>query len=141
MVSTGKVTTAIVNLEKCHGPSQKLAILGILYDAVGKRCNLPPKKQQKYILALLRILITGSTQSKALEKIVGYLVYASYVEPFGRPFISAISSKIDRKNPSKIVEIQEYVKMAMEIWVGILKRNSGISYSFILAQLERGKDE
>ena len=31
--------------------------------------------------------------------------------------------------------------MAMEIWVGILKRNSGISYSFILAQLERGKDE
>lgn len=141
VISTGRVTTAIVNLEKCHGPSQNLAILGIMYDAVGKRCNLPVKKQHKYILALLRILIKGSSPSKDLEKIVGYLVYASYVEPFGRPFISAISSKIDRKNTSKIVEVTDYVKMAMEIWVGILKRNTGISYSFILAQLERGKDE
>ena len=29
----------------------------------------------------------------------------------------------------------------MEIQVGVLKRNIGISYSFILAQLERRRDE
>ena len=59
------------------------------------------EKQQKYILALLRILIKGSTSSKELEKIVGYLVTQvmsnHFVVHLSLPFRAESIAKIPQK--------------------------------------------
>ena len=34
IIAAGLATTAVANLEKCHGPSQKLTILGMTFDAI-----------------------------------------------------------------------------------------------------------
>ena len=96
LILTGKITTAEINFSKCHGPSRVLVILGIEFDSILEKCKVAPKNRTKYIRKLLKTLETCRVTSKDLEKTVGYLVYASWAEPFGRPFISALSSAIDR---------------------------------------------
>ena len=135
IISTGLVTTAIANLEKCHGPAQRLTILGTLYDAIKRTVTLPPKKQEKYCLKLTTILESGEVTSKELEQLVGYLVWASYTEPFGRPFISAISNAISRSTPKETVFISGYVKLAIRIWLSIIEQNKGISYDYVLNRM------
>ena len=81
IIATGTITTARVNQTKCHGPAQKLKILGMMYDAVAKRCSLPPQKMEKYICRINAVLKAKTTSSKDFEKLVGNLVWASYVEP------------------------------------------------------------
>ena len=49
LIETGLLTTAIPNLKKCHGPTQKLAILGMTFDAVLKKVSVPESKQLKYL--------------------------------------------------------------------------------------------
>ena len=81
IIATGQATTAKANRSKCHGPSQKLKILGMMYDATAKRCTLPQPTIERYISRITSILEASSTTSKDLEKLVGNLVWASYVEP------------------------------------------------------------
>ena len=81
LVKVGKLTTAVMNPLKCKGPSQVLDILGFCFDAVLRRVNLPKKKQIKYRRAIRAALSATVINSKTLEKIIGYLVYASWAEP------------------------------------------------------------
>ena len=74
LIETGVLSTAIPNFEKCHGPTQKLAILGMTFVAVLKKVSLPEPKQQKYLYKIHEILSHGHASSKTLEKVVGYLV-------------------------------------------------------------------
>ena len=140
VIRTGIVTSARVNFTKCHGPSQLLKILGMIYDAVHRKCSLPPKKVAKYLGRIHEILLTNQTTSKELERLVGNLVWASYVEPWGRPFLSALSSKINRQKPYASVPITGYIKTSLIIWQALLKRNRGLSYDYILGKLELGRD-
>ena len=107
LIATGNLTTAKMNAKKCHGPARQLPILGMLFDSIKRRCTLTQKKQQKYIARLEKSLSKEGMTSKELEKMVGYLVYAGWVEPFGRPFISSLSSAIVRHEPQKEVERTE----------------------------------
>ena len=140
IIATGLVTTSVPNLTKCHGPSRRLTILGTMFDAHQKMVSLPPKKQVKYRDTLKLILNRGKATSKELERLVGYLVWASYTEPFGRPFISAISGKITRSNPKENVDIHGYIKWALCIWLAIIDRNRGISYDYVLNRLSRSEN-
>ena len=81
IIATGLATSARANPTKCHGPSPKLKILGMMYDAVAKRCTLPPAKVEQYICRINAILDAYDTSSKDFEKLIGNLVWASYVEP------------------------------------------------------------
>ena len=81
IIRTGLVTTAKANLKKCHGPCQSLKILGMVYDAITKHCTLPSQKATKYIARIDAILKQTYCTSKQLEKLVGNLVWAGYVEP------------------------------------------------------------
>ena len=81
VIATGEVTTARANQSKCHGPAQKLKLLGMMYDAVAKQCSLPRPKADKYIGRISLILEAVSTCSKDFERLIGNLVWASYVEP------------------------------------------------------------
>ena len=40
LIATGNLTTAKINAKKCHGPARLLAILGMLFDSIKKRCTL-----------------------------------------------------------------------------------------------------
>ena len=141
IIATGIATTAIPNLTKCHGPAQKLSILGMMFVAVQKKISLPAKKQQKYVRKLSGILTSTWASSNDLEKIVGYLVWAGYAEPFGRPFISALSAHISRTMPHKLVQITGELRTALQIWVTILERNEGVAFAYILNELAYSKDE
>lgn len=74
VIATGQITTARPNLSKCHGPAQKLKLLGMMYDAVAKQCSLPRPKADKYICRINAVLEAVSTRSKDFEKLVGNLV-------------------------------------------------------------------
>ena len=76
-IQVGKLTTAVMNLPKCKGPAQELSILGHAYNALTRRVNLSEPKQKKYRGKIRDILQKCSFPSKALESLVGSLVYAS----------------------------------------------------------------
>ena len=74
IIATGQATTARANRSKCHGPSQKLKILGMMYDAVAKRCSLPQPIIEKYICRIATVLEASSISSSDFEKLVENLV-------------------------------------------------------------------
>ena len=111
----------------------------MMYDAISKKCYLPLEKVSKYMNRIDEMLSRKLTSSKQLERLVGNLVQASYVEPWGRPFLSALSSKIQRLKPNARILITNYTKTSLLIQRSILKFNRGISYNFILGKLEHGK--
>ena len=72
---------------------------------------------------------------------VGYLVYAAWVEPYGWPFISTLSSAMVRHDPSRVIARSEYMSMAINIWILILEANRGVSFQYILNKMPRAKNE
>ena len=82
LIAARNLTTAKINRLKCQGPARQLAILGMLFDSINRRCILTPEKQQKYIIRLKKSLKETGRTSKDLEKMVGYLVYAAWVDHF-----------------------------------------------------------
>ena len=113
-MAAGRLTGAIMNSEKCFPPAQKMVILGFLYDAIAKLCKLSEEKKDKYITRIENILKSEYIKNKLLEKIVGNLTYAAWVSPFGRPFLSVLSSKITSSNESSIFVSNE-MKIALII--------------------------
>ena len=111
-----------------------------MYDAINKKCFLPSKKVAKYLKRINEMLLTKYASSKEFERLIGNLVWASYVEPWGRPFLSALSSKIQRNNPYARIPITGYTKTSLIIWKNLLKFNRGISYDHILGKLDRAPD-
>ena len=112
----------------------------MMYDAVAKRCSLPPQKMEKYICRINAVLKAKTTSSKDFEKLVGNLVWASYVEPWGRPFISAISCHITRTAPLAHHQLGRYTRVALIVWKHILRAGAGISYQWILGSLPEPRD-
>ena len=83
-----------------------------MFDADEKSISLLPKKQQ-YLKKLTLTLAAGWASSKDLEKILGYLVWAGYAEPIGRPFISIISAQISRTTPHNLVQLTGELRTAI----------------------------
>ena len=86
------------------------------------------------------ILEASSASSKDFEKLVGNLVWASYVEPWGRPFLAAISCLITRAEPSTRHRLCRYTRMALIIWLHILRTSAGVSFQWILSALPKAQD-
>ena len=102
---------------------------------------MAPPKCVKYTQRLKILLQNKSSSSKDIEKLVGNLVYASWVIPFGRPFISHISYFISRKDETKIVTLDQFALSACEIWIELINRNRGLSFAFISGDLPFQKNE
>ena len=82
------------------------------------------------------MILTGTNiVSKDIEKLLGYLGFASWIEPFGRPFLSAIDSMINRRDPGRRIRLGTWATIALQIWEIILRLNRGLSYDFILNRL------
>ena len=111
------------------------------FNSKKKACFLATTKISKYTAKLSRIRKRGFASSKDLEKVVGYLVYAAWVMPFGRPLISHISHFIDIKNVNKKVRLDAAALIACDIWLFLLNGNFGLTFKFILGKLPRQRDE
>ena len=98
LIIIGAVTSTFMNLKKCEQPARSKDILGMNFNSVKKACFLSASKIDKYTTKLSQVRNRSMASSKDLQKIVGYLVHAAWVMPFGRPFISHISYLIDVKN-------------------------------------------
>ena len=121
IIELGNITNTKMNLENCIGPCRKMEILGVVFDSVKKRCSLSSQKK-KYCKRLRALRKKGSSSSKFVEKIVGCLVFAAWVTPCGRPFISHISKFIVVDSPLSLVTLDSYGQMACEIWMLRLKK-------------------
>ena len=140
LIDIGNLTSTYMNMEKCVGPRRCLEIIGHFYNAIKKTCSLSSKKANKYILRLSALRIAKSAVSKDLEKIVGYLGFAAWVIPYGRPFISHLSFFLDRKNDRRLICLDASALAACDIWLVLLKANWGLPYKFILGKLPRHKN-
>ena len=114
-MSVGQLTTAVMNPSKCHGPYKIIDVLGLRYNAHTRHVRLPPSKQQKYLQKLQDTLSALIVTSKDIEKLIGYLCYASWVEPFGRPFLSSLTVHVDRHNPKHLVCFDKFATTALKI--------------------------
>ena len=103
--------------------------------------TLPSKKIDKYLGRILLLRKNKSCTIKELEKIIGNLVFASWVIPFGRSFISHISFFLYRKSKNKKITLDKYGLAAWDVWSILLTQNRGLSFDFVLGKLPRQKDE
>ena len=141
LIIIGAVTSTVMNLQKCEEPARSKDILGMNFNSEEKACFLSQEKIIKYTKTLTEVRNRGIASSKVLQKIVGYLVYAAWVMPFGRPFISHISFFIDTKKLDKEIQLDDPALKACDIWLLLLKGNFGLSFDFILGKLPRQKEE
>ena len=131
----GDIMATIVNITKTEGPATAMVILGLHYCSQNKICNLDPAKVVRYSERLRSLLQAGRTTSKELERIVGNLEFAAWVEPFGRPLLTFISREVSPDEPRREVILPFFTRIAMRIWLCLLQRNRGLRYSYILNTL------
>ena len=141
LISVGDVTNTRMNLSKCLPPARSMVILGINFNSITRMCTLPEKKIDKYLGRIEILLENRSCTQKELEKIIGNLVFASWVIPFGRSFISHISFFLDRKSKRRKITLDKYGLAACQVWSLLLKQNRGVSFDFVLGKLPRQKNE
>ena len=131
----GSKLKAEVNSAKTEGPATSLVILGFLYCSRSRVCRLDPAKVTKYTARISKLLAAGVASSKDLERLVGNLQFASWVEPFGRPLLSFIALKITPEDPGRVVHLSPLMRVAMRVWLLLLHRNRGLPFGYILDEL------
>ena len=141
LINMGAVTNTHMNALKCEKPARSMVILGLNFNSKLRACFLGKSKLAKYKSKLAWVRKTVNIPSKDLQKLVGYLVYAAWVMPFGRPYISRISHFIDGENIYKKVHLDLDALVACDIWLFLLEQNDGLPFKFILGKLPRQKDE
>ena len=95
-----------MNLSKCKGPARQMVVLGHLYDAALQLVRLPDDKQTKYLAAIRALLLRRSDSTcRDIQKVLGYLGFSSYTEPFGRPFLSALDRNLIHDAPSSPISL------------------------------------
>ena len=141
LIIIGAVTSTFMNLKKCEEPARSKEILGMIFNSKVKACFLAATKTDKYSAKLSEVRKRGVASSKELQKIVGYLVYAAWIMPFGRPLISHISHLIDVKSINKKIHLDKPALIACDIWLCLLNGNFGLTFDFILGKLPRQKEE
>ena len=88
----GKKYGTLVNEIKTRGPALSMVILGLLHHSGRKICSLDPAKVEKYSARISELLTQNRITSKDLERMVGRLEFAAWVEPFGRPLLTFLSA-------------------------------------------------
>ena len=137
LYAMGRATGTIFNMDKTHGPATRLVILGLLYCSVTQSCRIGEDKLAKYSSRVALVILRQATTSKALEKIVGNLGYAAWVEPFGRPFLTFLAHHINHDDPKAVLPLTPLMTTALRIWFTILRRNRGLPYAYILGLMPK----
>ena len=133
----GKKHATLVNVAKTRGPAISMVILGLLYHSGRKTCSLDPMKVAKYSAHISRLLMQGWASSKDLERMVGRLEFAAWVEPFGRPLLTFLSTHITSDFPHTLVPLSTMMVICLRVWRSLLSQNRGLHFSFVLGNLPR----
>ena len=104
-----------VNYAKTCGPATSMVILGLLYNSRTRVCSLDPVKVAKYSERIHTIINNGGTTSKGLEKIIGNLAFAAWVQPFGRPLLSFLAAYIIPDRPTTFRPLTEMMQVAFRV--------------------------
>ena len=131
----GRIHGTLVNVAKSEGPKISMVILGLLYRSDVKICSLDPKKVIKYSEQISKLIKQGWVSSKDLERMVGRLEFAAWVEPFGRPLLTFLSAYITPNRPYLIRPLTKMMILCLRVWHILLSRNRGLHFSFILGSL------
>ena len=135
VTAAGDRHQTFVNVAKSEGPSTSMVILGLLYCSELQICSLAPKKVRKYAEQMVSLLRQGWATSKDLERMVGRLEFAAWVEPFGRPLLSFLSAYITPDYPRAILPLTEMMRICLRVWHLLISRNRGLHFGFILNYL------
>ena len=104
-----------MNGAKTEGPKKSLVILGLLYSSEHKICSLDPKKVLKYSALIEGFLNKQWITSKDLERMVGRLEFAAWVEPFGRPLLTFLSAYISPEFPNLVRPLTSMMKVCLQV--------------------------
>ena len=115
LLIVGNLTGAKMNRKKCLSRARVMEILGFIYDSNFKACRLSVSKQRKYTIRIDLILCSKVVTFKKLEKLVGNLTYVAWIAPFGRPFLSTLSEKLNPSKDSSIIVVTPSMKNALNI--------------------------
>ena len=103
-------------------------ILGLLYCSVTQSFRFGEKKKQKYLSRVDAMMASVMTSSKLLERLVGNLGFAAWVEPFTRPLLTFLSSHISKESPTALIAVTPLIMIALRIWQAVLVRNRGLPF-------------
>lgn len=137
--AVGKRLSFVFN-EKPHKtplPARQQVILGSLYDSTSKDLRVAPAKVEKYVSRIDEALRGESMAAHKIMSLHGNLSFAATAAPFGRPFLSSLSSLVAGKKKTDVVTLNEPAAMCLRIWKKLLLMNRGVSYDFILGRLPR----
>ena len=104
-----------VNHAKTCGSATSIVILGLLYNSRTRVCSLDTAKVAKYSKRIRMIINNGGTTSKGLEKIIGNLAFAAWVEPFGRPLLSFLAAYVIPDKPATFRPLTEMMQVAFRV--------------------------
>ena len=124
--------------EKAHKaplPARQQVILKSLYDSTSRKLRVAPSKVEKYALRIDEALRSVSMAADKIMSLHGNLNFAATAAPFGRPFLSSLSSLVAGRKKTEVVTLSKPAAMCLRIWKKILLTNSGVSYDFILGRL------
>ena len=124
-------------MAKTRGPAIAMVILGLLYHSRHKICSLDPAKVAKYSTCISQLLTQNRITSKDLERMVGRLEFAAWVEPFGRPLLTFLSAYITPAFPHSTLPLTKMMMICLRVWRLLLSRNRGLHFTFILGKLPR----
>ena len=137
ITKAGKRYGTLVNVAKTCGPAIAMVILGLLYHSRRKICSLDPEKVTKYSAHISQLLTQDRITSKDLERMVGRLEFAAWVEPFGRPLLTFLSAYISPTFPYSTLPLTKMMMICLRVWRLLLSRNRGLHFTFILGKLPR----
>ena len=66
---------------------------------------------------------------------VGRLEFAAWVEPFGRPLLTFLSTYIRPNLPHVILPLSEMMTICLQVWRLLMTQNRGLHFNFILNAL------
>ena len=115
ITSSGERYGTLVNVSKTKGPAISMVILGFLYRSDLKICSLAPKKVKKNTEQIAHLLKLRWVTSKDLERMVGRLEFAAWVEPFGRPLLSFLSAYITPTLPQLTRPMTEMMATCLQV--------------------------
>ena len=96
-------------------------------------------KVEKYIARIDKTLRAETLPVREILSLHDNLMFAANVAPFGRPFLAALSNLTAGRNNWEVVELTELTRLSLRIWKRLLVANHGLSFDFILGNLQRSK--
>ena len=120
-------------------PAKQQVILGCLYDSTARYTKSSGEKVERYLARIDKALRAKSLPVREILSLHGNLMFAANVAPFGRPFLAALSDLTAGRKNWEVVELTELTRLSLRIWKNLLVANHGLSFDFVLGNLQRSK--